>query len=52
MGFARDIASHVAFIDAGVIVEEGSSEDIFLRAKEERTKQFLHRINPDWDYRI
>lgn len=44
MKFAADVATHVIFMDGGVIVEEGSSEDIFRHPKEERTKQFLHRI--------
>jgi L-cystine transport system ATP-binding protein len=52
MSFARDIANRVIFIDGGVIVEEGTPDDIFLHPKEERTKQFLKRILPDSDYLI
>ena len=44
MSFARDIASHVVFMDDGVIVEEGAPEDIFVHPKEERTKKFLARM--------
>ena len=44
MKFARDVATHVIFMDGGVIVEEGSSEEIFEQPKEERTKKFLHRV--------
>jgi polar amino acid transport system ATP-binding protein len=44
MGFARDIASRVCFLDAGTIVEEGSPETIFTAPREERTQQFLQRI--------
>ena len=44
MSFARDIASHVVFMDDGVIVEEGAPEDIFVNPKEERTKKFLARM--------
>ena len=44
MKFARDVATHVIFMDGGVIVEEGTSEDIFEHPKEERTKKFLHRV--------
>ena len=44
MGFAYEVADRVIFMDGGVIVEEGSSEDIFKHPKEERTKRFLHRI--------
>lgn len=52
MSFASDIASRVIFMDKGVVVEEGSPKDIFLRPKEERTKQFLKRILPEWSYSI
>ena len=44
MGFARDIASRVCFLDDGVILEEGPPERIFSAPQEERTKQFLQRI--------
>jgi polar amino acid transport system ATP-binding protein len=44
MGFARDIASRVCFLDGGLIVEEASPEEIFARPKQERTQQFLERI--------
>lgn len=44
MKFARDVATHVIFMADGVIVEEGTSEDIFQHPREERTKKFLHRI--------
>lgn len=44
MKFARDVASHVIFMDGGVIVEEGTSEEIFEHPQEERTKKFLHRV--------
>ena len=44
MSFARDIASHVVFMDDGVIVEEGAPEEIFVHPKEERTKKFLSRM--------
>ena len=44
MGFARDIASRVCFLDAGRILEEGSAEQIFTAPREERTQQFLQRI--------
>jgi L-cystine transport system ATP-binding protein len=52
MSFAYDIASRVIFMDGGVIVEEGTPKDIFANAKEERTKQFLKRIVPEWNYNI
>ncbi len=44
MGFARDIASRVCFLDEGVILEEGSPGQIFSEPREERTRQFLQRI--------
>lgn len=44
MGFAREVADRVIFIDEGVIVEEGSPEDIFDRASEPRTRNFLSKI--------
>jgi len=44
MGFARDIASRVCFLDAGVILEQGPPDQIFSDPREERTRQFLQRI--------
>jgi polar amino acid transport system ATP-binding protein len=44
MGFARDIASKVCFLDAGQILEEGTAQQIFSAPHEERTQQFLQRI--------
>ena len=44
MGFARDIASRVCFLDGGVILEQGSPQQIFTSPREERTQQFLARI--------
>jgi len=41
MSFAKDVADRVIFMDKGVIVEQGTSEEIFLKPKEERTRQFL-----------
>ena len=44
MGFAKDVADKVVFMDQGVIVEQGSPEDIFNNPKQERTRAFLSRI--------
>ena len=44
MGFAREVANHVIFMADGVIVEQGTPEEIFDHPKEERTKAFLKRI--------
>lgn len=44
MGFAKDVADRVVFMDKGVIAEEGTPEEIFNNPKEERTKAFLSRV--------
>jgi polar amino acid transport system ATP-binding protein len=44
MSFARDIASRICFLDAGVILEEGPPEQIFSAPREPRTQRFLQRI--------
>lgn len=44
MGFAREVADRVLFIDEGVICEEGTPEAIFSHPQEERTKSFLSKI--------
>lgn len=44
MGFARDVAHRVCFLDEGVILEEGPPEEIFGAPREPRTRQFLQRI--------
>ncbi len=44
MGFARDIASRVLFLDEGRILEEGTPDVMFRRPRESRTQEFLQRI--------
>ena len=44
MAFAEEISDKVVFMDGGIIVEEGSPQDIFVNPKEERTKKFLSRF--------
>jgi polar amino acid transport system ATP-binding protein len=44
MGFARDIADRVVFLDEGRILEEGPPEQIFSSPREPRTQRFLQRI--------
>ena len=44
MGFARDVASRVVFMDDGVIVEEGSPDEVFDNPQNDRTKDFLGHI--------
>jgi polar amino acid transport system ATP-binding protein len=41
MGFAREVAEHIAFMDEGVVVEDGPPHEILVTPKEERTKRFL-----------
>jgi len=43
MDFARDVADRVIFMDDGVIVEQGTPEEVFGNPREERTRQFLTR---------
>ena len=44
IGFAREVADRVIFMDDGVICEEGRPQDILLNPKEDRTKEFLNKI--------
>jgi polar amino acid transport system ATP-binding protein len=44
MGFARDVADRVLFLDAGVILEQGPPAAMFRNPQQERTKEFLQRI--------
>ena len=44
MGFARDIADRICFLDAGTIIEEGPPDAILNDPREPRTRQFLQRI--------
>lgn len=44
MAFARDVASHVIFMDDGYILEQGTPKQVFEHSHEERTKQFLSRF--------
>ena len=44
MGFARQVADHVVFMDGGVICEQGPPEQIFGDPTEARTRQFLERV--------
>lgn len=44
MGFAREVASRVLFIDQGVIMEEGTPKQIFETPQNERTKLFLSKV--------
>ena len=44
MGFARNIADQVVFLDGGEIVEQGDPKSFFDHPRQDRTKQFLHRV--------
>jgi len=44
MGFAREVASHIVFMDAGQIVEKAAPESFFRNPRNERTRQFLSKI--------
>lgn len=44
MGFARDVSSHVVYMDNGVICEQGAPEEFFSNPKQDRTKEFLSRF--------
>ena len=44
MGFAREVSDRIIFMDGGYIVEEGTPDEIFNNAKQERTKQFLSKV--------
>ena len=44
MAFARDVASHVIFMDDGYILEQGTPRQVFEESHEERTRQFLSRF--------
>lgn len=44
MGFAREVADRVIFMDGGYIVEEGTPEELFQNTRHERTKAFLGKV--------
>ncbi|RYE78975.1 MAG: amino acid ABC transporter ATP-binding protein, partial [Myxococcales bacterium] len=47
MGFARDVADRVVFMDGGVVVEEGPPQEVINHPQHERTKSFLSRIQAE-----
>lgn len=47
MSFARNVSNRVAFMENGVIVEEGASIDVFKRPRQERTRAFLRTLDHD-----
>ncbi|WLR41687.1 amino acid ABC transporter ATP-binding protein [Bacillus carboniphilus] len=44
MGFAREVADRIVYLDDGMIIEEGLPKDVFESPKEERTKEFLSKV--------
>lgn len=44
MGFARQVADRVLFVDGGKIIEQGKPDDVFLHPQQDRTKEFLAKI--------
>lgn len=44
MGFAREVADRIVFLEKGSIVEQGSPQDLFYHPKNERTREFLWKI--------
>jgi ABC-type polar amino acid transport system ATPase subunit len=51
MHFVREVSSRIIFLDAGILVEDGTSEDIFIRPRQERTRQFFMKnkeYQPVW----
>jgi len=45
MGFARNVANEIIFMEGGVIVESGPPQEMFINPKKERTREFLGRIS-------
>ena len=44
MGFAREVADHVIFMDEGVIVEQGHPDEVFGNPQQQRTRDFLRKV--------
>lgn len=44
MGFAKEVADRVMFMDEGIIMEEGTPDEIFNHPKNQRTKEFLDKV--------
>jgi polar amino acid transport system ATP-binding protein len=49
MGFARDVADHVVFMDGGVVVEQGKPKDVISNPQHDRTRSFLKRMRTEHD---
>ena len=44
MGFAKEVANRVLFMDGGTILEQGSPDEIFTHPKQSRTQEFLSKV--------
>lgn len=44
MGFAREVGDRILFLDEGLLIEEGTPEEVFNHPKEERTQSFLNKV--------
>ena len=44
MGFARDVADRIFFVDEGIIMEEGTPEEVFDHPQNPRTQSFLSKV--------
>ena len=44
MGFAKEVATRVMFIDNGIVLEEGTQDQVFNHPKQQRTKEFLNKV--------
>ncbi len=51
MGFARDVADRVVYMDEGVFIEQGPPDEVFFNPRDQRTRQFLRHILPEVDPR-
>lgn len=49
IAFAKEVATKVVFMEGGVVVEEGTPDELINNPKEERTRQFLKRINGEYE---
>ncbi len=47
MGFAREVADEVVFMDGGVVVEQGPPDEVIVNPKQQRTKNFLRRMRQE-----
>ncbi|EJL46666.1 peptide ABC transporter ATP-binding protein [Brevibacillus agri] len=44
MGFAKEVADRILFMDQGIVVEEGTPEQMFFHTQQERTREFLNKV--------